>query len=167
MRCKASDCFRCPYPDCINPSPLRVQVRTREQQDRINARAREKRAALKAAGLCSTCGRPRDNPRWLLCGYCRGKRRLGQEQTNRKRGHLPRCLLDGIDRCSHCGRAAPATGQKLCEKCLADARAALARTRNHTGKGCATPFAKGVNAFWEGQKGMEVLIDGRLPSTAR
>lgn len=150
MRCKASDCFTCPYPDCINPEP--VPLRTREQQDRENSRARERREAYKAAGLCTTCGRPRDNPRWLACGRCRGKRRMSQEQDNRKRGHLPKSLLDGVERCAHCGRAAPAEGYQLCRKCLADARSALARTRNHAGKGCTTPFAQGVDAFWAGQK---------------
>lgn len=84
MNCKATDCFNCPYPDCINPAPLRVL--TQEQKDRINARAREKRAAYKAAGLCAMCGRQRDNPRWLLCGYCRARRRLAAKKSRQNRG---------------------------------------------------------------------------------
>lgn len=147
MDCKAVDCFRCPYPDCINPEPLRARSYSRDQKDRSNARRREKRAAYKASGLCPICGRPRDNPRWETCGYCRARRRLAAEKVRRKRGQLPKCLLDGVDRCSHCGKAAPAAGQRLCEKCLADARSALERTPTHTGRGCTTPFAKGVEAF--------------------
>ena len=72
------------YPDCINPAPLRVL--TREQKDRINARARERRAAHKAAGLCAMCGRQRDNPRWLLCVYCRARRRLAAKKSRQNRG---------------------------------------------------------------------------------
>ena len=155
MNCKANDCFRCPYPDCINPEPFRVRSYSREQKDRANALRREKRAAYKAAGLCSVCGRPRDNPRWEKCGYCRERGRLAAERVRRKRGQLPKCLLDGVDRCSHCGKATPAAGQQLCEKCLAAARSALARTPTHTGKGCMTHFAKGVDAFWASRKKQE------------
>lgn len=147
MRCKAVDCFTCPYPDCINPEPLRIQTLTREQKDRMNARQRETRKAYKAAGLCSTCGRPRDDTRWMRCSRCRASGRRYQEKIHRKAGHLPKCLLDGVERCAHCGKAAPVEGYRLCEKCLADARAALAKSPTHIGRGCATPFFANFNGF--------------------
>ena len=152
MQCKATDCFRCPYPDCINPLPLRVREYSRSQKDRNNARKRAQRAAYKAAGLCPVCGRMRDNQRWQKCGHCRAMGRQAAEKIRRKRGQLPKCLLDGVERCLHCGKAAPATGYQLCEKCLEDARAALSCTPTHTGRGCTTHFAKGIWAFWAEQK---------------
>ena len=152
MYCKASDCFKCPYPDCINPAPLQIRTYTRAQKDRDNARRKEKREAYKAAGLCPICGRKRNNPRWLKCGHCRHIGRVAAEKVRRKRGKLPKCLLDGVDRCTHCGKNAPAAGYQLCPKCLDDARTALAKTPSHTGKGCVTHFADFNESFWKEQK---------------
>ena len=52
MNCKATDCFNCPYPDCINPAPPRVL--TQEQKDRINAR-RGKDVRRTKPPVCAPC----------------------------------------------------------------------------------------------------------------
>lgn len=41
MKCKRSDCFHCPYPDCINDKPLpEITAERREQSNRFHAKKR-------------------------------------------------------------------------------------------------------------------------------
>lgn len=137
MKCKMSDCFNCPYPDCINDD---IEP-TRQLSDEQKQHRKQYRKAIyhqrKEAGICVVCGkRPPEQGR-VSCSRCLQKDRKKHEKSREKGGHTPRCLLDGVDLCSRCGKDKPVEGYKLCERCLkslAHARQVLHEKRIHNGR---------------------------------
>lgn len=59
-----------------------LQNRTPEQRARVNQRTAERRAAKKAAGLCTTCGKPRDRE-GAICSKCLERYRARRKEAAR------------------------------------------------------------------------------------
>lgn len=145
MRCN-NDCAHCKYPDCIWEPPPQRQLSDEAKSHRRDL-ARLRRAERREAGQCTQCGQPLHDIR-RMCGTCRAKYRAYKEAESRRTGVLPRDALDGVARCQKCGKDAPIPGYRLCQRCYDSNLAHLAKTPTHTGRGCVTPFAAGVDAFW-------------------
>lgn len=148
MRCKKSDCFTCPYPDCINDDEPSVRVYTPEQKERIRYRARARRQRFKDAGLCSWCGKKAPTGGFKMCAECRIKMRRTKEDQNRQKGILPRSMLDGVERCQKCGKSPPVDGYKLCERCLASTRAHADLTPTHNHRRPVGWFNDAQEIYW-------------------
>ena len=73
-----------------------------------------RRANWIAAGLCSTCGRPKEEPERAMCIDCRVKARMRKAKLKIKRGIMPRGV-NGI--CYQCKKAPAIEGKKLCQTC--------------------------------------------------
>ena len=149
MRCD-NNCASCKYPDCIWEPPTRRELSV-EAKCRRRDLAKRRRAERREAGLCTQCGRLLYDAH-RMCATCRAKFRAYKEAENRKAGVLPRDALDGVSRCAKCGKDAPIRGYRLCQKCYESSLAHLAKTPTHTGRGCVTPFAAGVDAFWRARQ---------------
>ena len=129
MRCKASDCFTCPYPDCINDADIQPFVSTdghRASSRKAMAKMYQKRRDV---GLCYRCGKRKPIPGHAVCLECKNRHTKQTRNRRRANGTLPRELLDGIERCAFCGDAPLAEGKKLCARCLENAREAAKKAR--------------------------------------
>lgn len=71
---------------------------------------------------------------------------------NRSIGRVPESLLDGVSLCKRCGKAPPASGYKLCERCLESARRALDHTPSHSGIVVDNNFTRALRADAERMK---------------
>lgn len=152
MRCKKSDCFSCPYPDCIND-----YVKPTRRLSAESARRKiEKRSALiaerRASGVCTSCGGKITDTRFRMCAACREKARRYKEQELREKGVKPRELLDGVTLCQKCGKFPPKEPFKLCERCYESSMEHLAKTPTHNGKKPDTFFARFNEVFYADQK---------------
>lgn len=67
-----------------------------------------------AAGLCSKCGHPKEEPERALCIDCRVKARLRKKRNKIKNGWKPRGYGG---KCYQCNRAVAMAGKKLCPAC--------------------------------------------------
>lgn len=153
MHCSMADCFTCPYPDCINPEPLRIRTYTEKQKRQINARHREARAKRRELGKCTQCGVILDtNYEFKMCLKCRMRARKYKVDERIKYGLLTKDMLDGVERCQKCGKEPPKPGYKLCERCYNSNLTHLAKTPTHRGRGCQTHFRDFGNVFWEERK---------------
>lgn len=152
MRCKKSDCFSCPYPDCINDYVKPIRRPSAESARRKN----EKRSALiaerRASGVCTSCGGKITDTRFRMCAACREKARRYKEQELRKKGVKPRELLDGVTLCQKCGKFPPREPFSLCERCYKSSIEHLAKTPTHNGKKPDTFFARFNEVFYADQK---------------
>lgn len=153
MRCKETDCFNCKYDYCINVG--NYKKRTPEQAKRDSERRKAKRAERIKSGLCIYCGKRSCSPGYKTCIECRIKMRSYKEDENRRKGILPKALLDGVERCQKCGRHRPVNGYKLCKRCLANARAFLDKTPTHNGKKQTGGFTDAKEIFWANKKQKE------------
>lgn len=154
MRCKASDCFTCPYPDCINPEPLKIRIYTEEEKKKSVESVRNLRKRRKELGQCPYCGVAlAPDSKFKMCLECRIKSNRNRKNWRIRNGYTPQELLDGVERCKKCGKAPPKPGYKLCERCYNSnvAHAAIG-TANSRKKGNPHFEAFG-NAFWEERKG--------------
>ena len=70
---------------CLKRRPVPGLTYCKRCRRMRSAQAREKRAAWKAAGLCSKCGAERDDPKYLQCSPCR-KRQHGYRLAAQSRG---------------------------------------------------------------------------------
>lgn len=86
---------------------------------------REKYRKNVESGICPTCGKRRAEYGYINCPVCRAKKARRQLEYNHKNGVLPRCLLDGTDRCARCGKEEVVMGYKLCGRCLENSRKAI------------------------------------------
>lgn len=152
MRCKKTDCFTCPYPDCINENPDPIRIYTGQLQ-RMNNLAKKRRKARAESGMCTWCGKRTASDGRKTCPECREKLRRYKEVQTRKKGILPRVLLDGVDLCQKCGKAPPVDSYKLCQRCLDNARAHLDLTPTHNHKRPAGYFNEAHEIYWSEHKG--------------
>lgn len=153
MRCKPSDCFTCPYPDCINDEEPRVWAPTPEQREEHNAKIRARRAERRASGLCTACGKRPPDDGYHSCMECRLRWRRDKAKENRKKGILPKHMMNGVDLCQKCGKAPPVEPYKLCERCLASNRAHLAKAPTHNHQRPVGWYNEVDELFWREMKG--------------
>lgn len=148
MRCKWSDCFTCPYPDCINDyvPPIRKaspeQIKRRTQKKSLLIKERE------SSGLCTQCGKRSPREGYKMCRECQNKAKKYKEKENRKSGITPRFMLDGVYLCQKCGKHPPVEPYKLCERCLESNRKHLDLTPTHNGKRVKSDFTNNHEKFW-------------------
>ena len=57
MHCKISDCFNCPYPDCINDAFTSPREFTPEQKKRQCELKKKMLARRREDGVCIYCGK--------------------------------------------------------------------------------------------------------------
>lgn len=102
MRAKRcdEDCFHCPYPDCI--------VEQTQREWYINY-FNERKARLKAAGLCIYCGKVPATPGFLMCDTCRAK------NNDSYRRSVEKHMAEGL--CINCGEKKENLGKPLCMRC--------------------------------------------------
>lgn len=146
MHCKKSDCFSCPYPDCINDYVRKPQKYT----ERRAAYVRKKKDERIKAGLCPYCGKRPPSDGHKTCGWCRAYFRQNKSKSMRNAGIIPKDMLNGVDRCSKCGKYPPKQGQMLCERCYEQALAALSKTPTHNGKKNSGYFTQFNEVFYAG-----------------
>ena len=135
MRCKVGDCFNCPYPDCINDyvRPYNADYRRKyqeEHREELNEKQRQLRAERKANGICTSCGKRPVQEGKTKCMECLLKLREYSVARNRKKGLLPRELLNEKGLCVRCSKNKVVDGYKLCETCLEKTRQAIAYGRS-------------------------------------
>lgn len=152
MKCRAQDCFVCPYPDCINENPSPSRQLNREQRRRRAAKISERRKLRWEQGLCTQCGKALTDKQYRMCLECRLYYRRRKEVQNRRNGVLPKVLLDGVNLCHLCGKAPPEAPYKLCPECLKSARSHLAKTPTHNGKKLKNYFALYNEVFYADKK---------------
>lgn len=133
MNCKRDDCFRCPYPDCINDYVKKEYPRAKEYLARQIEYHRQRAKQREAAGLCNLCGERPPRPGYKSCLECAMKQRRYANKSHWKRGTTPKPLMDGVELCKKCGKAPPVDGYKVCERCLAGCRRALQNSPSHKG----------------------------------
>ena len=141
-----NDCLNCPYDDCINDS-----VKEPHKQDPVQLQKWQKdyRDKFRAAGVCPYCRKKPLTDGYKMCAACRAYFREKRKESSYRYGVLPRSLLDGMERCTKCGRKLnAATGYKLCDKCLGQARAALDKTPTHNGVKMGSYFERWHETFW-------------------
>ena len=149
MKCKKSDCFNCPYPDCINDYIPPIRKQSPKQIKRRTEKKSLLRKEWQKNGLCTCCGKkpPRDG--YKMCYECQRKaRRYKEEETRRKDLHIPIALLDGENLCKKCGKAPPVKPYKLCMRCLENNRKHLDLTPTHNHKKIESDFCKSNGLFW-------------------
>lgn len=73
-----------------------------------------RQARWKAAGLCSNCGHPKEEPDKALCINCRVRAKMRKERHKINNGWLPR---GANGKCYQCNRAPAIEGKKLCREC--------------------------------------------------
>ena len=126
MRKDAHVCIECGTKDrrtldgrcqCLQCAKKRAD-RQREKWD--YARKKEQRdarkAKWKAAGLCSNCGREREDETYAMCALCRLNYQLRSAKRKIAKGWQPRGYNG---RCYQCNRAPAMEGKKLCPACYA------------------------------------------------
>lgn len=141
MGCKFfNDCFTCPYEDCIlDETKIKISHRTKEQYERKLALEKERQKKRKEQGLCVKCGRKLQDDKYTKCIECRIKAaRYNKKYRDMKalRGETKtKEMLDGINLCKKCGKAKPAEGYNICERCLEQCRRALSKIKTHKRRG--------------------------------
>lgn len=68
------------------------------------------------AGLCTTCGQPREDEQFVTCATCRVKDKLRLAKQKIKKGKLPR---GANGKCFQCNEKKAMDGKKLCPECYA------------------------------------------------
>lgn len=148
MKCRAKDCFQCPYPDCINDF---VPKSRKNSPETIAKRIQKKSALIKerqSLGLCTSCGKEKPRDGYKMCFLCRYKARKYKESESRKNGLTPRFMMDGIHLCQKCGKSAPVHPYKLCSRCLESNRRHLDKTPTHNGKRQVGLFCESNEIYW-------------------
>lgn len=130
MKCKKSDCFNCPYPDCINDYVAPTYKLSDEQKERFREYQRVFYQQKLEAGLCRECGKTPVVPGRTKCSACAKKDRERQRKRREAKNITPRVLMDGSFLCSRCGKSKPVEGYKLCAECLERARKSMAYARS-------------------------------------
>lgn len=75
-------CVRCNNATAVNASNrFRYAALTPEQKAEQSAKKKAVRAAWRAAGLCTRCGRKREDKQLLTCEHCRKKDKRGGKRT--------------------------------------------------------------------------------------
>lgn len=101
---------RCP--NCGGQRPIAPGHKScAECMEKERQRKREEREFRLANGLCTRCGRPRDDERYNTCERCRN--RDADRERNRKRYNILK--LRGM--CVRCGERAAEAGKVMCKLC--------------------------------------------------
>lgn len=148
MKCKWSDCFTCPYPDCINDYVPPTRKASPEQIKKNTQRMSLLRKERANNGLCTQCGKKPPREGYKMCKECQVKYARYKEKENRKKGVIPKSLLDGIYLCQKCGKYPPVEPYKLCEGCLESNRKHLDLTPTHNGRRVNSDFCNNHERFW-------------------
>lgn len=134
MNCKKSDCFRCPYPDCINdyvrPIPELTEEQKKEASKRAGARQKALRNRRKEAGVCLWCGERSPVEGETLCVACKLRKKGYNKAWRERNGVISKSLWDDLGRCMSCGKPERLEGYKLCEKCYQNACNGLQKGRS-------------------------------------
>lgn len=146
MKCKRSDCFNCPYPDCINE--YFPKERTEEQRKQYWVNRKAKIQECRESGICTVCQhRPADEG-YRTCAICRSKRNVRMKKYNHETGRSkPRELFDGVTLCKLCGKNPPADGLKVCEECRR--KSIENKHKPIGGHNVANGFAKAQTDYWQ------------------
>lgn len=102
----------------------------RDKLNNRNLRERERYHKNIELGVCPKCLKQKEDDGYVHCSACRAKIRKSDTKYRQKKGVLPRCLLDGIDRCAICGREEVVDGHKVCSRCLENCRKSLKKASN-------------------------------------
>lgn len=149
MRCKASDCFTCQYPDCINDYVGTRKPLSENAKMRVSEYRKERRAAFEKAALCTSCGKNKPSLGYKRCTACRTYDKQKKLEYRLRDGKLIREMMDGITLCVKCGKAAPMSGYKMCKACIAQANAALDKTPTHNGGRNRNGFTEAHEKWWQ------------------
>ena len=149
MKCKISDCFNCPYPDCINDKPLpEITAERRERSNRFHA---QKEAWCREHGICTRCMHRPATEGHKTCQECRNK--IARERTkynHEVKNRKPKWELDGYQWCARCGKYPPKEGHKICERCYATN---VSNLKAH-GKQMHNSFSKAIETYWNNRQGV-------------
>lgn len=148
MKCKFSDCFNCPYPDCINDAVNPVVTYTPERLKAQREYSRKRKLRSEAAGLCTRCGKRPASNGYKTCIDCRLYMRRKAEEKHRRNGHLPRSMLDGDELCAVCGKNPPIKPYKVCEHCLKNCRKNIALSAPRMQEKYQNSFRKNIEIQW-------------------
>lgn len=114
MQCKMSDCFKCPYDDCINDH---VRIFTPEQLKRKKEYMREhkkkRRDEARANGICTECFK-KEATHGVLCYECWLRQRK-YDRTRMEKHHGKKEFWRENGLCYLCGNPLM-EGHKVCEK---------------------------------------------------
>lgn len=103
-----------------------------EQKERYKANLRARRQERIAWGVCTVCGKQRENPARRLCAECAYKAVLAQIKREEKytpdeykaylarhadwrKNHRKQRIENGL--CAACGKKPPVAGQRNCNEC--------------------------------------------------
>lgn len=156
MKCKRSDCFNCPYPDCINDTfkkkPTEEQYKRHMAQ--VRAYQRKRRLERIEQGLCTECGKNKPTEGYKTCAVCRNFRARRRKENYYKKGdHKPPYLLDGVTLCKKCGKEPPMEGYKVCKRCYESCVANLTKTPSHMKIKQNNGFSEAINTYWNNRQG--------------
>ena len=119
MHCKISDCFNCPYPDCINDTFTSPREFTPEQKKRQCELKKKILARRRENGVCIYCGKKPADKGYKSCTECRIERtKKNREYSRKTERYTPRELMDGVKLCKLCGKRPPVDGRTICEECF-------------------------------------------------
>lgn len=170
MRCN-EDCFNCPFPDCANDyvKPYNAEYRKKyhiENREAENEKNRQAKAKKVAEGLCRNCGRPIAQNSKVHCIDCLLKIRKRSAENRRKKGGLPRHMLDGVVLCSICGKEKPVEGYKVCQRCLENNRRNIQKAHeNRNLDTCTNGFVRGNEAVWRIKKSKKKYWQNSIEKT--
>lgn len=134
MKCKKTDCFTCPYPECRNDYVNPVYQPTEEARAKVRERKMARYQERKAAGLCVRCGKRPPQDGRVRCWQCLRNDAASHRALARNAGALPRDLFDGVQRCKTCGKEGVIPGHKLCRSCYDKSCVSLQAARAAQGK---------------------------------
>ena len=145
MRCKISDCFNCPFPDCINDKI--PPERTPEQKKKDHEKLMQRKQWCRENGVCTQCMCRPATKGYVTCAGCRrNQSRWARERNHRQGLHLPRVLMDGVDRCKICGKNPPMERQTICQRCYENCINNL--PKDNGGMKQKNGFSAANSAYW-------------------
>ena len=95
-----------------------ARERRKYKGDVLRAQAKSRKEKWEAAGLCSGCGHPKEEPEFKLCCSCRLRYKLNRQRRERERGTMKQPKGEN-GRCWQCNRAMAMEGKRLCPECYA------------------------------------------------
>lgn len=111
---------------CATRRNKQARVRRDTARDRELEMARKEKWV--AAGLCSTCGREKEEPEMAMCIDCRVKSRMRYERKKLKKGWKPPRGSNGM--CWQCNSVPRIEGKKMCPDCYAVKLRSIAIAKN-------------------------------------
>ena len=115
-------CPACLYALRLYKKPPRSEA-TKELE---RQRSRQRRDDLRAAGICTVCGKRPAEPH-TICDYCRARSRNVSAERRLAAGVMPRHVMGDGYHCAICGSTDLQPGKKLCRKHYAEKSALVKR----------------------------------------